>query len=478
MERGIIFLLTNIFFVPAISAGFLFLPINWTEVARVKSLQYNEHFRSFDVSPMSTCDLTAHSCDLQCCIDPDCTLEQLQISKCSRMKFDKNEWHLLTRRCDSIGPKSPVWISVLCLYVNNAAILGYQYKDIGQFENLDAFQKKVLDCSHYRFINISSPNAPDENFESTYSFGSNVQIYEDQSGEMTPLLLPYPVIEATSCSATTSVPFLIDKMWKCSWPLTVEDCEITHSPLQLLPYVFSGENETAWQDIDVFPPKVVKNIGKKSFAEPILNVHCYNNGSEYIVIYSNSFGIKPHEKHRASYLPINEMGKLTKKCPDLYTRINTSYDMEKEICQNVVASVELEFIWHESEIIQLNARYALVDVPMSLETYLSNKKSQHWVIQEKKMSKSEKFRIYVTQSFKTTFKYQHLEGKAGTKPISSGDVAVRSGNPGYLYGKPLITGILRYNTSERNHNDSVHSRSVTWEDLPLELWSLGKSLSL
>ncbi|XP_046391177.1 tectonic-1-like [Ischnura elegans] len=457
MDLKIITFLCELLFVSnQVEGEVLFLPINWTEVARMRSSQNNDFVRIFEESTISTCDLTAHSCDVDCCIDSDCTAEQWQISNCSPMDYGESDFLSLT---DSSCCRSMDRSTYFYVHANNSAVLGFKYEDVGKVEDIEGFEKILLGGNHQLFAKKTSLKlGKEEESLSLYERGTNIQIYEDETAEILPMALPYPLIGTSFCTATTSIQFLVDKSWSCTWSVTAEECEAAFSPFHLLQYMFQSGNESFWSAFEKPPPRIVKNISKKNLADSSVVLNCYKNGSDYIVTSSNFLGLKTGDMI---------------ECDDFNNILSTSYDKVDGICLNVVMGVELEFFWKGSEIVKLNARYALVDIPIlsgndSLENSVNRSQMSH---HQKRLVYKQKSGVLINQTFKVTFRL-YKDGKDST-PVMPVDVIMRSGNPGYLIGRPLISGILRVDPIGFNPDATVDIQSVSWEDYPLEIWNGG-----
>ncbi|KAG8224138.1 hypothetical protein J437_LFUL005472 [Ladona fulva] len=446
--------------------NFLYLPINWTEVARVRSVSKNDLILSSDDFKSSACDVTAHSCDVYCCNDSDCSPEQIQIFHCLDMQPETEvTMHLKSLDCHLRSYWTPNWFPLLCYVKNNSAVLGFNYNDIKILDSQVDFLKIVDQQRFYTFAHPHTQEISSSiNIDRSYTYGSRIQVFSEHLKEVSLFELPYPAISGLSCTTSRPVQFLLNSSWKCKQSITAQDCDSSSSPYNLMNFVISGKNDSLWQLANIFPPKLMKNLKDKSIGEVFVKNICLHSGSDFGWITKRIFNLEEIK------VPLPQTEEYIVECGEFLELLKTSYDANNALCQNVLVGAEFIFEWSGSEIVRLNATYVLTDIAVSHSNSLNKGRTYYHSHREFLMKRKnlERNKAYVTQIFNVGYIPQGKEMKKFSP--SQENASLKSGNPGYLIGKPLISGNLRLKPFKKEFNSSLGDRDILWQPSQMSLW--------
>ena len=183
--------------------------------------------------PHCTCDITEHSCDVNCCCDKDCSQSDRSVfSYCIPMvPYNVNQRHcyrtnfIYANNSQYAIAQNPGLNDLFCIYTNNLMDVG-TFMDRDPIENITEFGK--LKTRHRPFIWPSEQekeNKADSPFSmKNYKAGSPIWTLSDASDSLGLLSLPSQ-FNSHECNSNSPLRYMEDHSFHCQRSLsTVTDC--------------------------------------------------------------------------------------------------------------------------------------------------------------------------------------------------------------------------------------------------------------
>lgn len=334
-----------------------------------------------------TCDLTEGACDVNCCCDINCSLKDIKVfSECKDVK----PFNLSPRYCYKTEIVVENNTQYLMEKVNNDPLFciinanmeeGFTYLDREPIENVTYFED--MKSRHQAFIwpSAKATNDLPRDFNNTYKAGDPVIIITDD-GELSHLSLPVPINSGRKCGAFSPIQYLKTEEYSCQVVL------------------HQGSDCSAIQELNaanyVTGFRVLKRL------ETLLN-------------HSIDVVVKMQQQALVILKPevcIN-LNKEEKVCVE--TKLNEALSEPTKACENVLTKLKYE-VYHDGAE-GIKSIRALIEM-----TNFSPQLGEKPVV------------------FSQSFGYTHYWS---TDNVTS-TLEERSGNPGYIVGKPIIAGVLSH----------------------------------
>ncbi|XP_059483370.1 tectonic-1-like [Neocloeon triangulifer] len=375
----------------------------------------------------SDCDLTPNYCDLNCCSDKDCSVIQREAFECEQKETADSKHNFWSCR-EKTNLSS--WHPFICYITDNSPFLGRHFLAPPEQINENNKFLKLADATQ-QFANDHPAKAKVD--PPVYKFGFKMKILPNNNSE-DHFFLPTKVPGSNFCLLDKPVRFLINENTVCLRELSADSC--ANYPIS----------------VDKFLERVIGNTGQALETANITNnFMCLNKRGE------NFVRIQKRDNRVIDYYSKDGIKEKFEPCTDiLFT--NSFFDPRTGICYNALISAEYRITWNGTNITSVNATFKLADV--SIKMY------------EKTDSKTPKF--FLSQTFSFAFEHwkanlhEMNESQNSTneveEPKSNNLPKIeRSGNPGYLDGKPLIIGTLLNSTTDGGNE------TLEWEDGYLNL---------
>ena len=352
-------------------------------------------------STTCTCDLIGHQCNVNCCCDPDCNEEEKKIfSTCITLNNEHIEEICVSDSLlFSVNGKYQIQGSgggLLCLYKNNYNARFF-YSDIIAVNSLAAFE---LLANKYRRTSYGVEAEEKTNYENSFKVGDPLFILfsTNQQG-----FLPQPISFFTN------------------------ECEDSNPARFLLP-----------AESDCF--RLVKNISQQCTTERSWNARSYIEGYKVAPFPSFIFGGKRTEVKSTNSSESNktvnvnpmilmnnsqliepslftflcrDKSGVAKTCPFIKLPTNPSYNNTTKICSNVVHQVLFNIIYKHDltvKIREVNVSFVLGEISSS----------------------------FLQRNLFSFTPEENIASNITNKSIPY----LRSGNPGYIIGLPVVVAVI------------------------------------
>ena len=407
-----------------------------------------------EVAPCA-CDLTPDKCDTYCCCDTNCTSEARQSFPClGGLQGGIDEGKIGERNCSRVAtPFDSPFHSLLCIYKDNSPYLGEYYDIPPKIETLSGYDhqtskivKKVPDYE------VTVKQGPSENDTEHYKYGVSVKtLYDRREGVLGKLSLPLHSL--TGGCVTSPVRFLKNSKSVCTNPLSSQVCLGAKNTLfdhQMYLMSFPGIANT---------PNFAQVLAKNNFldtvkttvkyfttdtAENYVNKNTDEESVDEVDDIDDVFDKILNERKNIQFKENVENGNIRE-----YEKLqeNAHYDPEENACKNLVLEARYTFSWAGYQILG-----AQVDILLG-NISLTNLGAD----------------LAIRQHFQVEF--VHVNKSAKVKKPSQ----LRSGNPGYIQGKPLIFALSKfhYNEDKKSVEETI-KRDVSG----FKIWGSNKHSSL
>ncbi|XP_033638805.1 tectonic-1-like [Asterias rubens] len=339
------------------------------------------------------CDLTANACDVNCCCDADCTADDfLSFSECldtvniinDQVCVKSSVMYTLNAPAMTVDISDP---SFFCIAVDNNA--GRNYYTVPQvIDSVERFEELE---NLYGSTTFALPDVANDTYGSVYMFGYPIYtVFESLA--LGVLGLPIASYSAL-CDDNNPASFLSDQTTACGRQLTdlMAECDT-------LPYLSALTFYDGFK-LSPTPDYLISNLPVQNYTPPSVN-----GTVEFYSFYVNESLIELVVQ--SPVLCQDASGNQTDCGYDPGMVPAPVYDAITGQCDNVVLEVAYTITQNGSGLIET------ADVQLVLGSILPGV-------------------LLFNQKFSTAFVKM---GESGTFP--------RSGNPGYVVGKPLLAGNL------------------------------------
>ncbi|PFX31452.1 Tectonic-2 [Stylophora pistillata] len=414
----------------------------WVELRKLQPIDWNiitsgvrKSTLVSDIDLTCPCNLKKAACDTGCCCDQDCSDVENESSTCIPGFFGGATIEKPFQfSCQASWPDSTDWQPLLCVTINNNPLISYFYnltspplaQDSSGFNLLSAKRKReafTFSESEERQTSISS------GFYSagtTIKTATNTEAKNYARAKLGVLSLPQSVFNGL-CVQNAAVRFLEDVSSGCVFESEESLCN-SQSPWSALNYLMPNKLS---QPACPMPPAVLAegSLGDTVGEIPVISStevqYFCTDVADHVSTTAQKLG-----DARCNF----DVGDTLPPAP--------FFNKTKRTCSNVVTKVEYEFTWSGRRIDAVQARITLGSVAIPLARDMAQ------------LVTSDTFTNSVGQSFSVRF----LHALRNSSNSSSAPVQ-RSGNPGYVLGRPVL-GRLLNSTGE-----------VT--DGKIQLWSPG-----
>jgi len=410
-----------------------------------------------EVAPCA-CDLTPGKCDTYCCCDTNCTSEAKMTFPCTGgLQGGIDEGKLLESNCSRTStPFDSPFHSLLCIHTENSPYLGEYYEIPIKIETLSGYDHQMANKGKKPLSFEASGNpVPSENNTEHYKYGVSVKtLYDRREGVLGKLSLPLQSL--TGACVQSPVRFLKNSESVCTKPLSSEVCMTAKNTLfdhQMYIMSFPGIANT---------PNFAQVLAKNNFLETVkttVNYYTTDSTDKYINVNSDENLLEETDdlNHIIGKLSKIEKGAKFKENIENenirdYEKLqeNAHYDPEENACKNLVLEARYTFSWAGYEILDVEVDILLGNISLS------------------DLGKDDTD-LHIRQYFKVEF--IHVNKTAAEKKPKH----QRSGNPGYITGKPLIFANSEFHYDE--NEKSVHE-SVSRDLIGFRVWGRNKHSSL
>ena len=493
-------------------------PINWTAATTLENINVQTTIQNpgfVNIAPCP-CDLRQGACDTDCCCDSLCTADQLTTFTCIPGVEGGYPAPPARYNCDVRYPLQEDWFPILCVQFDNTGFLGYFYMNKTLLRTQSDINDILLEYSSPFSFEFDPSQVP-QGFETDYTEGASVKtgLPRDTTSVSYDVGTNYRLTLPTrtwtgNCVWTSPVQFLVNDNQDCVRFMKENICT-NESPLNALNYaqssLWSGQTGA----------EVLRQQGSQIITETNVNYHCADDVPEYTSKYLKSTDslddvMPPDEVFLFDYtLPVDADGEtecnfspstgafvcvnqteavqpvpvpFPPRCSfdDGFTRPPAPvYDDSTNICYNAVVEVDYDFVWSGQEILYLNATVVLADIPLeTVKTanitvrYTDSEEINNQTVRVPRVNITEEVQTFTTeftQVFTTNFAsypsvVEQNETSVENLTESRTGQYMRSGNPGYDYNLPVISGVEVINDTTGafiyfNANDS-HRLSL-WE---------------
>lgn len=385
-----------------------------------------------DIDLTCPCNLEKNSCDAGCCCDQDCSEFENKSSTCIPGFFGgATSERPFEFSCQASWPDSKDWQPFLCVSINNSPVIGYFYnvtspslaQDSASFNTLSGKRKRSV------FSYVESEERRTANAGGLYTVGTTVKTAanaEDGTysrATLGVLSLPQTVFNGL-CSQNTPVKFLEEVSSRCVLQLEESLCN-SQSPWSalnyLMPIKLSGLPCS-------FPPAVLAQGGLNDtggtpeLANTEVQYFC-TDITAYVSMTTRVSGDSVTSNTSSLFESVTqESADLTRCAFDDGETLPPApvFNKTTRMCLNVVVKVEYEFEWRERRIDAVKAIVTLGNVQIpSVNTKTGLVSSTNAI-------------TTISQNF--SVKFIHTLNSS-----SALDTFQRSGNPGYLRGRPVLS---------------------------------------
>ncbi|XP_041348433.1 tectonic-2-like isoform X2 [Gigantopelta aegis] len=417
----------------------------------------NPAFR--EVAPCA-CDLTFKHCDINCCCDKDCSEDDKKIfSGCIPGLPGGQPAPVERYKCASNHTLKEDWFPLMCVMFEENGFLGYFHGDVPKLATDGDFNSKLSKQKNLFTFREKEKRFQDENSALRgYRDGSSIQTFSRDAGTLrlpSRGILTLPQRTGTgACSDLISVRFFRDINTDCVRSLTAALCR-DNSFFSSVMYVESSNtiNRQAY--------RVLMQYGgnNNTITKTDVKYYCTDDVSQYIrssnpasPVTSRQFFNPPITAENCSY-PCQEprcleYNKNTSPPPPLQrcswdTGVGTPprgpvWIRSANVCSYPVLSLDYKFTWTETSIVQLDAVLILAN---NVSVITDNPP-----VLTQKVSVSFQHKVPVVNSTNRN------------EPFS------RSGNPGYDFEKPVLSGCPDNVTSDFQYMETnVSQQMAVWK---------------
>ncbi|XP_046380204.2 tectonic-3-like [Haliotis rufescens] len=355
------------------------------------------------------CDLTGNACDVNCCCDADCSADdRLSFSECLPFSYSVDD-RLCLQEQVILLENSPYFSNItsdklFCIYFDNRAQRNF-YNNPNLVSTDATFNKYVADYGSFSFLPEASPVPT--SYPDYYQSGDSIYTVFPSQAQGN-LGLPKS-LSSTFCADGNPVAYLQDESHDCVRLLSTLATECTS--------VMALSADTFYQGFRVVTtPALFQRYTpvNDSLRNDTIYLQSLNTAavdlSGVTDLYNNSFTVPVELDPILCEDPngvVSPCGVVTPPVP--------AWDAVSLQCNNAVARVSYRVIHNgTSGIVSVFAQLTLASIPAT---------NQHFV-----------------QSFSTSFRGMN----EASPPF------VRSGNPGYIQGAPLMAGVLNETDAEGN----------------------------
>ncbi|XP_050409296.1 tectonic-3 [Patella vulgata] len=344
------------------------------------------------------CDVTGNACDVNCCCDGDCTADdRLAFSECLNISVSTDD--RLCMRSELILFDNSPYVSnytsdeLFCLYFdNNAARNYYTIPDLVTTE--EVFKSYVKDYAEFSF----EPSSPEPvTYGDYYKSGDEIYIVYD-SRSQGKLSLP-TALASTLCADGNPAAYLTDTQTQCIRSITSLATQCTSLPSLSASTYYEG-----------FRVVVSPALFQKYVPTNDTNSTSTVNLDSVTDLYNNSYTVAV------------ELGSIT--CKDETTGLIAACNIS---LPSYTSPTCLNTVLQTSYIIQHDGTKGITQVTVDiLLGSISDTTNLH------------------SQDFSVQF-----------NGINDGEKFIRSGNPGYRQGEPLMAGVLNGTTDADGNVNQV-----------------------
>ncbi|XP_033610631.1 tectonic-2-like isoform X2 [Cryptotermes secundus] len=444
--------------------------INWT-LATERGQSHKERDYShpaYNEVAVSPCDLTEDSCDIHCCSDQDCSLEQKSGFNCFGGLQDGQKTQSLTEEnclCHLSENACSEWLHLFCYVITNTPYVGQYFVTQKKVDTLAAFSDSLVNKKDYFNFQMRTVfDLSESDVFAYYKHGSLIMMNSDDVVGNRPKHLEMPANifypNGGVCIDPSPVRFLVNREARCVRAISRERCERPmHSPLSAQSYIIA-DSVINVSHTSRYLHVAMDSLGHKT-VHTELKFLCFSNGSNYVSFSHNVF--RSNVSNMIFKPQVPEDGLSLPECSSSIEDIlMTSYDKKEEICRNVFISVFYDFVWSGTDIVNLTATYVLADVPVTPRAFITLKSNISGGVTTNDfiMPRHEamhRMELYLSQYFVAKFRHYKSVKALDVNISAEEDTATYPEHPGYEVGHPVVA---------LNKNDT----SFTWEEVLLEVW--------
>ncbi|XP_067119935.1 tectonic-3-like [Centruroides vittatus] len=343
--------------------------------------------------PTCRCDLTAFSCDINCCCDEDCSeIDKSSFTECASSELNEVEEKYCVSKetvyVDNIKSEKLIERNGLLCIIKDNFEERYKYFDQSSIGSIEEFKKKVPYQSYSWVLNIHNN---EENFEDRFKVGKPVYIISRNENKIKQWWLPAKSFNG-DCKATKVSRYMIDEKVTCR--------QIVHNSKQACLKNKWLNARTFYKDFYFY---IHSELNNDQINVTNINFTISKNESNLdLCIYGNScIPVTPAENYIC-----RDFNGISQNCSLIKREILSPKPGNNDLCLNVVVKVEYNIIHDGVNGIQ--------EVIFNCETDTLN------------LTKG-----IFTQQFVVNYIWKN-----------NGTVFRRSGNPGYIMGQPILAGSL------------------------------------
>jgi len=417
----------------------------WVEVRKLQPVDWNSITSGqrkstlvSDIDLTCPCNLKENSCDAGCCCDQDCSDFETKSSTCIPGFFGgATSEKPFEFSCQASWPDSRDWQPFLCVAINNSPFVGYFYnvtdpslsQDSLSFNTLAEKKKRET----FAFLESEERQQPVSGglytAETTIKTAANSEDVTYARATLGVLSLPQTVFNGL-CSQSAPVRFLEEVSSRCVLELEESLCnsqspwsalnylmpiKLSRPPCRLPPAVLAqgrlndtvgGAPELASTEVRYICTDVTEYVSMTT-----------QNSQDLVTINSSSLFESNAPRNKSLERCSFDDGESLPPSP--------VFNSTTRVCSNVVVKVEYEFKWHERRIDAVKASVTLGNVqipPIKPKTSLATSTASVNTI---------------SQSFSVKFLHSPLLNSSSVHTLFQ-----RSGNPGYLRGRPVLSRLL------------------------------------
>jgi Protein of unknown function (DUF1619) len=342
----------------------------------------------------------------------DCTKLQKEAFQCGPEEMVVNHKHNFWSCKEKTNLSS--WHPFMCYVTDNSPFLGRHFlaapdpiTDANKFS-------KVTEHSVYQFPTESSVDP--EVDAASYHVGSRLQILVNNQSAAH-LRLPVNTPGTHFCARTEPVRFLKSSKTNCLRELTAENCD--------------GEQMSGEKYVDQFVSTSAHGVEK---ANTTVRYLCLSRRGE------NFVRIVKQDNRKINYGdPRYDPNNFT-NCDILF--LNSFFDPKSKICYNALLGIDYKFTWNGTNVTHANVTFRFADVPYMEFMENDTKAPKFYLSQKFSVSyehavKPPTLKVNSSSSNNTT-----SNSTRETLEVENEEIQLRSGNPGYIDGRPLIIGTL------------------------------------
>ncbi|CAH1800701.1 unnamed protein product, partial [Owenia fusiformis] len=465
------------------------LPVNWTNAPYVTGVSGESVVPNpawVRVSPCP-CDITVSLCDIGCCCDQDCTESEKSAFTClDGIKGGATSDGPISQSC--LAPRIDNWSSVMCIETANSAHLGYFYDTPSKVSSLQAYTLMAQMGKDSYTYQETGKRSTEENLPGTDRIGYKqgimlkTRVLGEPGGSSTFTgYLTQPQETADGCLQTAPIHYLMDTESRCSYKVNADLCK-EDSVLSAAMYI---QSSTQSQPPCPRSPALLAQHGGSKLALTTTHYLCAEDYTAFVKSTENIEDmLKPNKaslfvldlapgcaidsegstscENGTEFVPIgdsfvNETQYARCTWDDSFTAPPLPiYNATTNMCHNAVVDVTYDIIWAGLEILQLNATIILADLPTVItneinttvrytnEFNVTDPVSNETTVDRVESSYTKttivELPVVVTQPMKTRFLHNFSSNQTTESDIQN-DVTARSGSPGYLLGKPLLSSV-------------------------------------